>query len=233
MSGVTEGARSSPHIGDFGLVIFDCDGVLVDSETISCATVASMLTRHGVACDLPAALTRFLGSPASAVIDAYARASGHPPPEDFVRQWREQLFTAFASDLAPVAGARETIETLRLPYCVASSSDGERIELALRKTSLWDLFKGRVFSTTMVAHGKPAPDLFLLAAATSGVAPARCVVVEDSVNGIIAAKAAGMTAYGFTAGSHYAVLDQTQGLLGAGADLIIGSMQELRARVAS
>jgi beta-phosphoglucomutase-like phosphatase (HAD superfamily) len=85
----------------------------------------------------------------------------------------------------------------------------------------------------MVAHGNPAPDLFLLAAATSGVAPARCVVVEDSVNGIIAAKAAGMTAYGFTAGSHYAVLDQTQGLLGAGADLIIGSMQELRARVAS
>jgi HAD superfamily hydrolase (TIGR01509 family) len=217
----------------FELVIFDCDGVLIDSETISCSTVASVMARHGVACDLPEALARFLGRSADAVTDHYMHVAKRPLPQDFVREWRLQLFDAFSRNLNPVEGARESIEALGVPYCLASSSDEERIELALRKTELWDLFEGRIFSTTMVAHGKPAPDIFLLAASAAGVAPEHCLVVEDSVNGITAAKAAGMTAYGFTAGSHFSVLDQTQDLLGAGADRIIGSMQELRARLAS
>jgi HAD superfamily hydrolase (TIGR01509 family) len=219
--------------GAFELVIFDCDGVLIDSETISCSTVVSIMARHGVSCDLPEVLARFLGRSANAVTDHYVRMAKRPLPLYFVDEWRAQLFEAFSRDLTPIEGTREAIEALGVPYCLASSSDEERIELTLRKTALWDLFEGRIFSTTMVANGKPAPDVFLFAASAFGVVPQRCLVVEDSVNGITAAKAARMTAYGFTAGSHFAVMDQTHELLGAGADCIIGSMKELQARLAS
>ena len=219
--------------GAFELVIFDCDGVLIDSETISCSTVANIMARHGVACELPEVLSRFLGRSAAAVTDHYVRMAKRPLPQYFVHEWRAQLFEAFSRDLTAIEGTREAIKALGVPYCLASSSDEERLELTLRKAALWDLFEGRIFSTTMVANGKPAPDVFLLAASATGVAPHRCLVVEDSVNGITAAKAAGMTAYGFTAGSHFAVLDQTQELLGAGADRIIGSMKELQSRLAS
>lgn len=217
----------------FDLVIFDCDGVLIDSETISCTAVTRIMARHGVACDLPEVLSRFLGRSASAVTDHYVSVAKRPLPKDFVDEWRNHLFEAFARDLTAIEGTRQAVEALGVPYCVASSSDEERLEFTLRKTALWDLFEGRIFSTTMVANGKPAPDVFLLAAATAGVAPQRCLVIEDSVNGITAAKAAGMTAYGFTAGSHFAVIDQEPALLGAGADRIIGSMHELQSRLAS
>lgn len=220
--------RSPPADSAFDLVIFDCDGVLIDSETISCGVVGSIMARHGIRCDVHEALALFLGRPASAVTDYFVRASKQPLPEHFVRTWRTELFEAFSRSLASVDGVRAAVESLRIPYCVASSSDEERIELGLRRTGLWDLFEGRIFSTTLVANGKPAPDLFLLAASASGVAARRCVVVEDSESGIVAAKAAGMTAYGFTGGSHFALLDRTQQLLDAGADRIVGSMCELR-----
>ncbi len=220
-----------PVRGDPGLVIFDCDGVLVDSETLSCDIVARLLSRHGVPCDLPAALDRYLGRPASVITGDLVRITRAPLPEHFVREWRAELFAAFARELAPIEGARDTVAALDVPYCVASSSDEERIERALRKTGLWELFDGRIFSTTMVTHGKPAPDLFLLAASRAGVPPGRCVVVEDSVSGISAAKAAGMTAYGFTGGSHFAVVDHTRELRAAGADHIVESMQSLRTHI--
>jgi HAD superfamily hydrolase (TIGR01509 family) len=219
----------------FDLVIFDCDGVLVDSEIISCRTVASMFARHGVRCDLATVLTRYLGRPASTVTDDFARLARRPLPPGFVDDWRTELFEAFARDLVSVPGARETVEALRrsaIDYCLASSGDEERIDIVLRKAGLFDFFDGRIFSTTMVDRGKPAPDLFLLAAATRGVTPGRCVVVEDSVAGIVAARAAGMTAVAFTAGSHYRVLDQTQPLLDAGASCVAASMPELRLRLA-
>jgi HAD superfamily hydrolase (TIGR01509 family) len=229
---VTEKELPGARRAGFKLVIFDCDGVLVDSEIISCQTVANLLTRHGVACDLPAALTRFLGRAAHVVTDDFVRVAKAPLPPDFVTQWRTELFEEFARSLSQIPGARAAIEALDVPYCVASSSDEERIELALRKTGLWDLFEGHVFSSTMVARGKPAPDVFLLAASVAGVDPEQCLVVEDSVSGIRAAKAAGMTAFGFTAGSHFAVLNQTEALIGAGADAIVGSMRELQSRLA-
>jgi HAD superfamily hydrolase (TIGR01509 family) len=219
----------------FDLVIFDCDGVLVDSEVISCLTVARMFERHGVPCDLATVMTRYLGRPASMVTDDFARLAQRPLPPGFVVDWRTELFEAFARDLLPVPGAREAVEALRLSaidYCLASSGDEERIEVALRKAGLFDFFEGRVFSTTMVERGKPAPDLFLLAAATHGVAPSRCVVVEDSIAGVVAARSAGMTAVAFTAGSHYRVIDQTQPLLDAGASCVATSMPELRLRLA-
>ncbi|MBA3772400.1 MAG: HAD family hydrolase [Ramlibacter sp.] len=217
----------------FDLVIFDCDGVLVDSETIACATVASVLTRHGMPCDLPEVLTLFLGRSAKDVTEHYVQMAHRPLPLGFVQGWRAQLLEAFARELKPIDGVRELVEALEIPYCLASSSDEERIELALRKTGLWDLFEGRIFSTTMVANGKPAPDVFLLAASRGGAAPGRCLVIEDSVSGILAAKAAGMTAYGFNGGSHFSVLDQTQALVEAGADRIVGSMKEIQSELAS
>lgn len=211
----------------FDLVILDCDGVLVDSETISCRILVELLSPLDPDYDLPHVMRRYLGRPASTVIEDYERMTGRPAPEGFTRDWRARLFSAFKKDLQPIAGVREAVEAFGAGYCVASSSDEERIELCLRQVGFWDLFEGRIFSTTRVKWGKPAPDLFLLAASERGVAPERCLVVEDSVSGVKAAKAAGMTAFGLAAGSHFAVLDQRQALMEAGADRLLGSWREL------
>ncbi len=216
----------APH-PRFDLIILDCDGVLVDSETISCRTLVDILSPLDPDYDLEAVMRRYLGRPASAVVEDYERMTGRPAPESFRRDWRSRLFAAFSAALQPVAGVREAVESFDVDYCVASSSDEERIEHCLRKTGLWDLFEGRIFSTTRVQRGKPAPDLFLLAARERGVAPERCLVIEDSVSGVLAAKAAGMTAFGLTAGSHFAVLDQRQALIEAGADRLLGAWREL------
>ena len=211
----------------FDLVILDCDGVLVDSETISCQTLVDILSPFDPSYDLEMVMRRYLGRPASAVVEDYERMTGRPASADFTEDWRARLFAAFSRELQPVEGVRSVVEAFASDYCVASSSDEERIEICLRQTGLWDLFEGRIFSTTRVKRGKPAPDLFLLAASERGVAPERCLVVEDSVSGVIAAKAAGMTAYGLAAGSHFAVLDQRQALLAAGADRLFESWREL------
>ncbi len=217
----------------FDLVIFDCDGVLVDSETISCGTLSDILSPLDPAYDLAFVMRRYLGRPAAAVLEDYARLTGGPAPESFVRDWRARLFAAFAARLKPIDGVRAAVGGLGVDYCVASSSDEERIELCLRTTGMWDIFEGRIFSTTRVSRGKPAPDLFLLAARERRAAAERCLVIEDSVSGVKAAKAAGMTAYGLTAGSHFAVLDQSRALLEAGADRLIGSWRELSLAEAS
>lgn len=216
----------APH-PRFDLIILDCDGVLVDSETISCRTLVDILSPLDPDYDLEAVMRRYLGRPASAVVEDYERMTGRPAPESFRQDWRVRLFSAFSAALQPLAGVREAVEAFDVDYCVASSSDEERIEHCLRKTELWDLFEGRIFSTTRVQRGKPAPDLFLLAARERGVAPERCLVIEDSVSGVLAAKAAGMTAYGLTAGSHFAVLDQRRALVEAGADRLLGAWREL------
>jgi HAD superfamily hydrolase (TIGR01509 family) len=211
----------------FDLVILDCDGVLVDSETISCRILAELLSPLDPDYDLPHVMRRYLGRPASAVIGDYERMTGRPAPESFTRDWRARLFSAFRTDLQAIAGVRAAVEAFDADYCIASSSDEERIEFCLRQAELWDLFEGRIFSTTRVKRGKPAPDLFLLAASERGVAPGRCLVIEDSVSGVKAAKAAGMTAFGLAAGSHFAVLDQRDALMEAGADRLLGSWREL------
>jgi len=225
--------RVSLRVSHFDLVILDCDGVLVDSEIISCRTVSDMLRPLDPTYDLPFVIQRYLGRPASAVIEDYERLTGQPAPATFTRDWRRRLFDTFTRDLAPVPGIREAVEGLACDYCVASSSDEERIEHCLRTTGLWDLFEGRIFSTTRVARGKPAPDLFLLAARERGAVPARCLVIEDSVSGVKAGKAAGMTVYGLTAGSHYDVLDQRHALVDAGADRLLSSWRELSMAEAS
>lgn len=211
----------------FDLVIFDCDGVLVDSEVISCGVVADMLTRHGVPTELDDALRSFLGRPASVVTDALTQQTKKPVPDTFVSSWREYLFARFEQELVAVEGIRSAIEAIPLPRCVASSSDEERLQISLGQTDLLALFGSNIFSTTMVKNGKPAPDLFLFAARQMGVSASRCVVVEDSPSGVKAAKAAGMTAIGFTGGSHFLVVDNTETLRNAGADYILKDATDL------
>lgn len=185
------------------LVIFDCDGVLVDSEPISLATLTGALNRIGVPIDVDTVRERFAGTSMVSIMEHIERDYAVRAPEGFVAAVKAETLEAFDTRLQAVAGVAEAVRGLGLPYCVASSSDPVRLRHALGLTGLLPLFEGRLFSSTMVARGKPAPDLFLHAAAQMGAAPKDCLVVEDSVPGVTAARAAGMRVIGFTGGGHW------------------------------
>ena len=183
------------------LLIFDCDGVLVDSEPLACRIGADTLTDHGFAITYE----EFLGYVGRSARDIHAMMEtrfGRPVPETIRAASRARLFAAFRAELRAIEGIAAVIDALDVPACVASSSDLERLALALGVTGLAPLFGPRVFSATEVARGKPAPDLFLLAAERCGARPDECLVVEDSPAGIVAAVAAGMCPIGFTGGGH-------------------------------
>ncbi|MEI5102327.1 HAD family hydrolase [Streptomyces sp. PmtG] len=187
----------------YDLVIFDNDGVLVDSEPISNRMLAAYLTELGHPTTYEESLRDYMGGALHRVHDLVLERSGKRLPEDFDEVFHGQVFTAFERELKPMAGAFEMLEKLTADgaaYCLASSGSHERIRVGHRKTGL-DLWfgEGRVFSSQDVGRGKPAPDLFLYAAERMGVAPERCVVIEDSPLGVQAAVAAGMDVYGFTA----------------------------------
>ena len=185
------------------LVIFDCDGVLVDSEAIAIEVMRTALARLGLPLDAAAVHRRFLGrSLASTVADL--AAGGIVFDERAQREMARELRVRFDAELAPVPGIAGVIDRLAVPCCVASSSDMGRLRRSLRTAGLLERFGEAVFSADEVARGKPAPDLFLHAAARMGVAPADCVVIEDSVPGLLAAAAAGMGAVAFAGGSHLA-----------------------------
>jgi HAD superfamily hydrolase (TIGR01509 family) len=184
------------------LVIFDCDGVLVDSEVISCRAHSEMLTRHGYPITADQVLDRFLG-----VSDREARLTieaelGRPLPDDFEAQMKQAALQRYADELQNVPSVGEAITAIGLPKCVASSGTPEKIRHGLTCAGLYDLFAPNIFSATQVERGKPAPDLFLFAAEQMRTSPARCLVIEDSVPGITGARAAGMTVLGFHGGSH-------------------------------
>jgi len=186
----------------FDLVIFDCDGVLVDSEVISCRAHAVTLTRHGYPITAEQVLDRFLG-----VSDREARMTveaelGRSLPADFEAQMKQAALQRYADELQLVPYIAETIAAINLPKCVASSGTPEKIRHGLTCAGLYDALAPHIFSATQVSNGKPAPDLFLFAAEKMKVPPARCVVIEDSVPGITGARAAGMTVLGFYGGSH-------------------------------
>jgi len=184
------------------LVIFDCDGVLVDSEIIVSTAEAAEITRVGHRISVEEAVEQFAGVPASDMYRLIEGQLGTPLPADLSARIDARVRELYLSDLAAIAGARETIRKLKVPCCVASSSEPNRLGLALAKTELLELFYPHFFSTVLVGNGKPAPDIFLYAAEKMGVSPADCVVVEDSVVGVTAAIAAGMIALGFVGGSH-------------------------------
>jgi HAD superfamily hydrolase (TIGR01509 family) len=184
------------------LVIFDCDGVLVDSEVISCRAHAAMLTRHGYPITADQVLDRFLG-----VSDREARMIveaelGRSLPVDFEAQVKQAALQRYADDLPMIPNVGAAIGAIELPKCVASSGTPEKIRHGLTGAGLYDLLAPNIFSATQVKRGKPAPDLFLFAAEQMRIAPERCIVVEDSLPGIAGARAAGMTVLGFHGGSH-------------------------------
>lgn len=185
-----------------GLVIFDCDGVLVDSEPIAIEVLLETVAARGVTIGPDIAYRDFLGRTLKTVSAALAAEHGVVMDDAALAGMRERLFERYAADLAPMAGIKEVLGALDVPACVASSSVYERIEVSLKLTGLYGRFAPHIYSATMVERGKPAPDLFLFAAKKMGVEPDRCVVVEDSPAGVLAAKAAGMRVIAFTGGGH-------------------------------
>jgi HAD superfamily hydrolase (TIGR01509 family) len=187
---------------NFDLIIFDCDGVLVDSEVISCRTHAEMLTRHGYPISTEQVHERFLGRSSREARLEIERELGRALPDDLETELRAELYRSFEAGLEAIPGIAAVLANISQPVCVASSGSPERIRTSLTLTGLYDRFAPNLFSAAQVQNGKPAPDLFLFAAAQMQVAPARCLVVEDSVHGVMAACAAGMAVLGFHGGSH-------------------------------
>lgn len=209
------------------LVIFDCDGVLVDSEVIAIAIEAEVLTGAGFPLTSEEAADRFVGLSYSDMMATLSRESGRPVPSDVSEQVQRRTLEAFPEQLQPVRGIPELLDELELARCVASSSDLDRVRLSLDVTGLAKHFEpDHVFSAQMVVNGKPAPDLFLYAAASLGVEPASCLVVEDSPHGVLAAFSAGMKVVGFTAGAH-ARPSLTQRLSRAGAEIVVANASDL------
>jgi HAD superfamily hydrolase (TIGR01509 family) len=187
---------------EFDLVIFDCDGVLIDSEIISAQMLVTELARLGLTIDLPYVERNFLGRSYPVVMETIRHEFGLNLPPDFEAQYREALLAAFQQDLKIVPHVCEVLSTMAVPFCVATSSSPRRVEISLGLVGLTPLIGDRVFTSTMVARGKPAPDLFLYAAEKMGARPERTLVIEDSLTGIRAGLAAGMTVWRFVGGSH-------------------------------
>jgi HAD superfamily hydrolase (TIGR01509 family) len=218
--GIMESNRSEPD-----LVIFDCDGVLVDSEVLSCQCLSEALGEYGIELGIEQVLQLFLGQSAAAVT-LYWRQRGQPLPETFLPELKSRVRERFRRSLQPIPGIGPLLSSLRTPFCVASSSDLDRVALSLVLTGLAPHFGDRLYTSQMVPRGKPAPDLFLYAAAQMKTAPMRTLVVEDSVSGVAAAKAAGMTVWGFVGGSHYRFRDGRNILCDAGADRVFERMAD-------
>ena len=192
------------------LIIFDCDGVLIDSEIISAQMLVDELARLGVAIDLPYVARHFLGRSYPTVMATIRREFGLDLPGDFEERYRTRLLEAFARDLKIMPGVAGVLDRLALPFCIATSSSPRRAEFSLGLVGLGHLAGPRLFTASMVERGKPAPDLFLHAAAKMGADPARCLVIEDSLTGVRAGKAAGMEVWRFIGGSHLANQDLSE-----------------------
>ncbi|MER9232705.1 HAD family hydrolase [Mesorhizobium sp. M0622] len=184
------------------LVIFDCDGVLVDSEMLSVSALLEMITLAGGTVSEDAAYEHFLGKSMKSVREILGSDFGLEITDQHLTEMRAELMRRFREELKPMPGVALVLPRLGVPCCVASSGTLERIRYALEVTGLLGLLEPYLFSAAMVARGKPAPDLFLHAAAKMGAAPQNCLVVEDSPAGIAAARAAGMRVLAFTGGSH-------------------------------
>ena len=210
----------------FDLIIFDCDGVLVDSEAVSCRAHADMLTRHGYPITADQVLDRFLGVSAREARLAIEAETGRALPADFETLMKQAALDFCEDELRPIPYMVETIAAIRLPKCVASSSTPEKIRHGLTCAGLYDLLAPHIFSAVQVGRGKPAPDLFLFAAAQMNAPPARCCVIEDSVPGITGALAAGMAVLGFHGGSHCRP-GYADRLRAAGAAAVFDDMRQL------
>jgi len=208
------------------LVIFDCDGVLVDSEPISISVLVKAMADLGVTITEDEAYERFLGRSLATLIDILETEFNVHANEAFLEGIRTNLYARFRTELKPMAGIGDAIDALGVPCCVASSSQIERIRLSLSVTGLLPKLPN-IFSASMVKRGKPAPDLFLYAASKMQVEPRDCIVIEDSPAGIAAAKAAGMTVFAFTGGSHANFAGYREELDRLSPEVVFDAMPEL------
>lgn len=188
------------------LVIFDCDGVLVDSEELANRVLVEALARHGLELNTKEAIEAFSGYTPEDTVALAEQMLGHSLPEGFWNEMQRKTFAAFNQSLRSIAGARDLVQSLkarRIKVCVASSGAHEKMNLTLSLTDLEELFRPNIFSAEDVPQGKPAPDLFLYASRQMEIKPADCLVIEDSRPGIEAARAAGMRAILFDQGGRH------------------------------
>lgn len=188
-------------------IIFDCDGVLIDSEIISARILRRMLAEIGHEISRDVFLKTFLGRSFPKVAEHIRTHFGAPLPEDFERRYRANLLEAFAAELKPMPGIMPVLRDLQVKSCVATSSSPERARRSLEIVGLDRCFGDRLFTASMVSRGKPAPDLFLHAAQQMAMTPDQCLVIEDSSTGIAAAQAAGMDVFHFVGGAHLQGVD--------------------------
>ncbi|NJD08310.1 MAG: HAD family hydrolase [Methylococcaceae bacterium] len=184
---------------NYEAIIFDCDGTLVDSERLGNQVLVDCAAELGVPLTLDEALAQFMGGRMADAVAYIESRLGRRLPADFTERARQRMESVFRAELQVVAGAETVLRELAIPYCVASSGPRDKIELSLGLTGLLGYFEGRIFSAYEIGRWKPEPDLFLHAAAVLGVSPDRCAVVEDSVLGVRAGVAAGMTVFGYAA----------------------------------
>jgi HAD superfamily hydrolase (TIGR01509 family) len=204
---VAEGLTDQPPGGrhparGLRLVIFDCDGVLIDSELLCCQAESICLAGFGIALTAEELLDRYLGISLPGMLSDLEARLGRTLPDDLAEHLRRAVATAFDAELRPMPGIMAVLQELPQPRCVASGSAPERLRHSLLLTGLLAHFDPHIFSATQVARGKPAPDLFLFAAQRMRATPQDCLVIEDSVPGVQAAAAAGMRVIGFAGGSH-------------------------------
>ncbi|TBW34950.1 HAD family hydrolase [Siculibacillus lacustris] len=208
------------------LVIFDCDGVLVDSEILAARAEAEAISALGLAISTQEVCRRFAGMTTREVWETLERELGRPLPPGFLEAHTVQVRELFARELQPIAGVRAAVSSLEHPYCVASSTQMPSLVTNLGTAGLVDLFAPFIFSASQVKRPKPAPDVFLFAASQMGVDPADCLVVEDSPTGVAAARRAGMRVVGFTGGAHVTA-GQGERLRAAGASALFSTMRDL------
>lgn len=205
----------------FGLVIFDCDGVLVDSELITNRVFARMLNELGITVTLEDMFEQFVGRSMPQCLEIITKMLGRPLPQHFVDEYQTRSAAALRSELKAVPDIETVLTAIRLPYCVASSGTHQKMQTTLGITGLLPQFRGKMYSVTEVAQSKPFPDVFLHAARQQGVVPAECAVIEDTPTGVRAGAAAGMTVFG------YCALTPRQRLIEAGAHHTFERMRDL------
>jgi len=208
-------------MSDIDLIIFDCDGVLVDSERLTNTVFAEMLNELGLSLTLDDMLDKFVGNSMTRCREIIEEMLGRAMPENFAEQYGIRTRLALESNLKPIDGVEEALRRIEIPYCTASSGDHAKMRTTLGITGLLPYFEGKLFSVTEVGRGKPHPDVFLYAAQQMGAEAQRCVVIEDTSIGVMAGVAAGMTVFGYTGTM------SADKLMNSGASLVFSEMSLL------
>ena len=208
------------------LVIFDCDGVLVDSEPIVNRVFAETLTEAGFVISYEEVVHQFVGKSFATCLKTIEQIYGRSVEQTWIEYYRERMTIALQQELQATPGIAATLDRIKLPRCVASNSSPRHVRLVLQLTGLLDRFDGKLYSSHHVNRPKPFPDVYLYAASQMGAVPAHCVVIEDSVTGVQAGSAAGMKVFGY-APSDRRIGARRDALISAGAELVFDDMQQL------